>query len=58
MGAIMRDDVLKRDELMSTMGGLADSDAPAIGDTALSAWVREHADELGRERVNERQRRS
>jgi NADH dehydrogenase len=50
LGAVLRDDLLNRDELNSTMAGLADSDAPAIGSVVLSAWIREHAGELGRRR--------
>lgn len=50
LGAITRRQLLNRAELMSTMDGLADSDAPAIGPTSLSSWIAEHADTLGRSR--------
>lgn len=41
-------DLLTRDELLSTIEGLADTDGPATGTRSLSAWIQEHADELGR----------
>lgn len=55
LGAILRDDLLTRDELYSTIDGLADSDAPAIGTTSLAAWITEHADELGRRHASRHQ---
>ncbi|MPY92243.1 MAG: NAD(P)H-binding protein [Acidimicrobiia bacterium] len=57
LGAVLRDDLLTADELRSTMEGLADTEGPATGTVALTAWLREHADELGRGYVNERGRR-
>jgi NADH dehydrogenase len=57
LGAVLRDDLLNRDELLSTMDGLADSDAPTTGRVAVSRWIREHGATLGRDRVNERSRR-
>jgi NADH dehydrogenase len=51
IGAILREDLLTRDELLSTMEGIADSDAPATGQVALSAWLADHADELGTHRT-------
>ena len=53
LGLVVRDELLSRDELESTMDGLADSDAPAIGQIALTDWLREHAAELGRTYRNE-----
>jgi nucleoside-diphosphate-sugar epimerase len=50
IGAILREDLLTRDELLSTMEGIADSDAPATGRLALSDWLAAHADELGKHR--------
>ena len=33
--------------------GLADTDGPATGSIALSTWIEEHADSLGRRYANE-----
>ncbi len=33
--------------------GLADTDGPAIGDTALTEWITTHKDNLGRVYANE-----
>jgi NADH dehydrogenase len=52
IGAILRSDLLTRDELASTMDGLADSDAPATGEISLSSWIADHGDLLGRRRVS------
>ncbi len=57
LGVALRDDLLNRDELLSTIGGLADSDAPNTGTRAISEWIAEHAATLGQQRVNERARR-
>ena len=51
IGTILRSDLLTRDELASTMDGLADSDAPATGEISLSSWIADHGDTLGRRRV-------
>ena len=47
LGAAVRDELLTRDELHSTMDGLADTDGPATGAIALSGWLQDHAAELG-----------
>lgn len=57
MGALLRDELLTRDELVSTMEGLADTDGPATGTISLSGWLGEHGPALGRAYVNERKRR-
>jgi uncharacterized protein YbjT (DUF2867 family) len=57
VGAVLRDQLLTREELESTMAGLADSDAPAIGHVRLTDWLQEHANELGRTYRNEHRRR-
>ncbi|MFP3900682.1 MAG: SDR family oxidoreductase [Acidimicrobiia bacterium] len=57
LGVVLRDDVLTRDELISTMEGLADTDGPATGAVRLSDWLRENAGGLGRGYINERRRR-
>ena len=54
LGAALRDDLLNRDELRSTMEGLADADGPATGAIALSSWIAQHADTLGVRRVGNR----
>ena len=51
LGAVLRHDLLNRDELASTMEGLADTDGPATGSISLSSWVAEHGDTLGLHRV-------
>ncbi len=48
LGAVLRDQVLTREELVSTMEGLADSDEPDTGEVRVSDWIRQHADQLGR----------
>jgi NADH dehydrogenase len=48
LGVFLRDQVLTRDELDSTMQGLADADGPATGSTRLTQWLIAHAAELGR----------
>ena len=58
LGSVLHDDVLDRDELVSTMEGLADTDGPPTGDVSLRTWVHEHANELGRSYRNERAARA
>jgi uncharacterized protein YbjT (DUF2867 family) len=48
LGAVARQDLLTRDELRSTMEGLADTDGPATGTVSLAAWLAEQGDALGR----------
>ncbi len=50
IGALLREQLLTRDELVSTMEGLADADGPATGRTLFSDWLATHAGELGRTR--------
>ncbi|HEX6238317.1 MAG TPA: NAD(P)H-binding protein [Acidimicrobiales bacterium] len=57
LGSVLRDDVLTRDELVSTMEGLADTEGPATGDIRLSDWLRENASGLGQRYINERRQR-
>jgi NADH dehydrogenase len=58
LGLLVRDDVLDRDELVSTMEGLADTDGPSTGSVSLAAWLAEHGSTLGRSYENERRNRS
>jgi uncharacterized protein YbjT (DUF2867 family) len=48
LGRVLGDELLTRDELLSTITGLADVEGPATGPTSLSAWLAEHGHELGR----------
>lgn len=47
-GAVTRQQLLTRDELLSTMDGLADSIGPPTGRELLSEWILRHGHELGR----------
>lgn len=49
----LRDTLLTGDEYRAMAAGLADSAAPASGAIALTGWVREHGQELGRHYANE-----
>lgn len=58
LGAVLRDDVINRDELVSTVEGLADTDGPSTGTISYRRWLADHAAELGQTYINERRRRS
>jgi NADH dehydrogenase len=53
LGLVLRDTLLSSEEYYSMAAGLADSDAPAAGETVLTEWIAEHAAELGRSYANE-----
>jgi nucleoside-diphosphate-sugar epimerase len=53
LGVVLRDTLLTADEYRSMAAGLADSTAPATGTTAVTEWIREHADNLGRHYASE-----
>jgi NADH dehydrogenase len=53
LGMVLRDTLLTSEEYYTMAAGLADSDAPAAGETVLTEWIAEHADELGRRYANE-----
>jgi uncharacterized protein YbjT (DUF2867 family) len=53
VGAVMHDVLLTGDEYHSMAAGLADSDAPATGTVAVSQWLADHGDTLGRHYANE-----
>jgi uncharacterized protein YbjT (DUF2867 family) len=53
LGVVVRDTLLTRDEYRAMADGLADSAAPTQGRIALTEWIAEHADELGRSYANE-----
>ena len=53
LGLALRDTLLTADEYRSMAAGLADSAGPATGTTAITGWIREHGDELGRRYASE-----
>jgi uncharacterized protein YbjT (DUF2867 family) len=53
LSAALRDVLLTTEEYDAMAAGLADSTAPATGDTALTAWIAAHGDSLGRTYANE-----
>jgi uncharacterized protein YbjT (DUF2867 family) len=53
LGFVLRDVLLTADEYRAMADGLADTDGPATGSIALSAWIQQHADSLGRRYANE-----
>jgi NADH dehydrogenase len=56
IGAGLRDVLLTRDEYEAMASGLADTDGPATGPTALSGWLDDHRRELGVHYANELRR--
>jgi nucleoside-diphosphate-sugar epimerase len=53
LGAALRDTLLTREEYQAMADGLADSAAPATGETVFTDWVAAHGAELGRSYANE-----
>ena len=53
LGLALHDVLLTTDEYEAMAAGLADTDGPATGSTALSTWVAEHGDTLGLRYANE-----
>lgn len=53
LSLILRDTLLTTDEYHAMADGLADSDAPATGNTVLTDWIAEHRSDLGRHYANE-----
>jgi len=53
LGLAIGDVLLTRDEYMAMSKGLADTDGPATGTTALSEWLDEHGADLGLTYANE-----
>jgi nucleoside-diphosphate-sugar epimerase len=53
LGAVLRDELLTRDELVGLMQGLVDTDGPTTGHIDLRDWLREVAPELGRSYASE-----
>lgn len=53
LGLALRDTLLTAEEYQSMAAGLADSTAPATGTIAVTEWIAEHGDELGRRYASE-----
>ena len=53
LGLALRDVLLTGDEYRAMAAGLADSAAPAAGDTVLTEWIARHGAALGRTYANE-----
>ena len=53
LGLALRDTLLTVDEYQAMADGLADTDGPATGETALSQWIADHQNTLGRVYANE-----
>jgi NADH dehydrogenase len=53
IGAVVRDVVLRRDEVTELQVGLMVSDQPPLGRIGFGEWVQEHSDELGRRWASE-----
>ena len=53
LGLALHDVLLTADEYRAMAAGLADTDGPATGPTALSAWLAEHGAGLGLRYANE-----
>jgi uncharacterized protein YbjT (DUF2867 family) len=56
VGWALHDVLLTPDEYWAMAGGLADTDGPATGSVALSAWLAQHAENLGLRYANELER--
>jgi uncharacterized protein YbjT (DUF2867 family) len=53
LGAVLRDELLTRDELAGLMKGLVDTDGPTTGHIDLRDWLREVSADLGRSYASE-----
>ena len=53
LGLVLRDVLLSREEYRAMAAGLADTEGAATGTVALSSWLAEHSDTLGRRYANE-----
>ncbi len=53
LGLALRDTLLTAEEYQAMSDGLADTDGPATGETALTEWITAHKDTLGRGYANE-----
>lgn len=57
LGRLVGDVIVTRDEIEGLMAGHLHVDAPPVGTTRLTDWVREHADSLGVAYASELERR-
>ncbi|MCP5108817.1 MAG: NAD(P)H-binding protein [bacterium] len=57
IGKLVGDVTITREEIEGLMGDLLVVDAPPVGKTKLTDWVKEHADTLGKKYTNEMARR-
>ncbi len=53
LGLVLRDVLLTTEEYRAMAAGLADTDGPATGSTAVSVWLAEHGETLGLHYANE-----
>ena len=53
LGLALRDTLLTAEEYRTMADGLADTEGPATGEIALSQWIADHKDTLGRVYANE-----
>jgi len=53
LGLVLHDVLLTREEYQTMHDGMADTEGPATGTTALSSWIAEHRDGLGITYANE-----
>jgi uncharacterized protein YbjT (DUF2867 family) len=56
LGLVLRDVLLTGDEFRAMAQGMADTDGPATGTIAVTSWICDHADVLGRSYANEIER--
>lgn len=56
LGSALHDVLLTKDEFRAMAAGLADTDGPSTGSTALSTWISGHRDDLGVRYANELRR--
>ncbi len=57
MGWIVGDPIITPEEMRGLMDGLLATDSPLAGHTRLTDWLKEHAQQLGRQYMSERARR-
>jgi NADH dehydrogenase len=58
MGVLVRDIIITREEIQGLMEGRLCVNAPPLGRTQLSDWIRDHRDSLGRRYTSEMARRT
>jgi NADH dehydrogenase len=56
VGLVLHDVLLTGEEYRAMAAGLADTEGPATGPTALSVWLAEHGSTLGLRYANEIER--